>query len=219
METYLAVRDDAEVLAYIDYANTYLRTLGYTEHGRRHATLVAETAAAILRQLDFPARLSELAAIAGFLHDAGNAVHRQSHALTGSLMAMRILDRYGLTPGEVAVVMNAIGNHEEERGYATSAVASALIIADKADVDRSRVQATSFEAFDIHDRVNYASTGSRVSVDAANKVISLELEIDTQFAKVIEYFEIFLDRMTMVKQATEFLGCHFRLVINGTAFS
>jgi hypothetical protein len=135
------------------------------------------------------------------------------------MMAMRILDRHGMAPEEIVIVMNAIGNHEEERGYATSAVASALIIADKADVDRSRVQAASFETFDIHDRVNYASTGSRVSVDAANRVISLELEIDTQFAQVIEYFEIFLDRMTMVKQATEFLGCHFRLIINGTAFS
>ena len=120
---------------------------------------------------------------------------------------------------DCAVIMNAIGNHEEERGYATTPVSAALNIADKADVHRSRVQAESFDDFDIHDRVNYATTKSQVITDAAGRTISLELTIDTGFAAVIEYFEIFLDRMVMVKQAAEFLDCHFRLVINGTIFS
>lgn len=213
------VRQDEQVKTLIDYANQYLRALGYTEHSTRHATLVAETARDILLRSDFPERVGELAAIAGYLHDIGNVIHRQNHAQSGSLIALEVLPRLGMPWDECAVIANAIGNHEEERGYATTAVAAALIIADKSDVHRSRVQAESFEEFDIHDRVNYATTQSQVVVDAPGKVISLEITIDTGFAQVIDYFEIFLARMVMVKQAAEFLGCHFRLAINGTTFS
>lgn len=216
MET---VRVDSEVVTLIDYANRYLHALGYTEHGPRHAALVGETARDILRRLDQPDRLGELAAVAGYLHDIGNVIHREHHAQSGSLIALHVLPRLGMPPDEYASIANAIGNHEEERGYATSPVAAALIIADKSDVHRSRVQAQSFDDFDIHDRVNYATTESKVIVDAPGRIISLELTIDTSFAQVIDYFEIFLDRMVMVKQAAEFLSCHFRLVINGTAFS
>lgn len=213
------IRRDEEVSVLIDYANQYLRALGYTEHSTRHATLVAETARNILLESGHPERLGELAAIAGYLHDIGNAIHRQNHAQSGSLIALRTLSRLGMPLTECAIVANAIGNHEEERGYATTAVSAALIIADKSDVHRSRVQAESFDDFDIHDRVNYATTKSAVVVDAPGKTISLELTIDTGYAQVIEYFEIFLHRMVMVKQAAEFLGSHFRLVINGTTFS
>lgn len=213
------VRKDSEVSIMIDYANQYLRELGYTEHSTRHASLVAETAWAILEKLDHPQRLCELAAIAGYLHDIGNMIHRQNHALGGSIIAMNTLTRLGMPLDECAVIMNAIGNHEEERGFATTPISAALNIADKSDVHRSRVQATTFEDFDIHDRVNFATTQSQVITDAPGRVISLDLTIDTSFAAVIEYFEIFLDRMVMVKQAAEFLGCHFRLVINGTVFS
>ena len=219
MVTLEQVRGDEEVGVFIDYANRYLRALGYTEHSTRHAARVAETARAILLEADYPQRVAELAAIAGYLHDIGNVIHREGHAQSGSLIALRLLSRLGMPPDECAVVANAIGNHEEERGYATTPVSAALDIADKADVHRSRVQAESFQNFDIHDRVNYATTQSEVLVDAPGKVISLELTIDTSFAQVIEYFEIFLDRMVMVKQAAEFLGFHFRLVINGTIFS
>ena len=219
MVTLEQVRGDEEVGVFIDYANRYLRVLGYTEHSTRHAARVAETARAILLEADYPQRVAELAAIAGYLHDIGNVIHREGHAQSGSLIALRLLSRLGMPPDECAVVANAIGNHEEERGYATTPVSAALDIADKADVHRSRVQAESFQNFDIHDRVNYATTQSEVLVDAPGKVISLELTIDTSFAQVIEYFEIFLDRMVMVKQAAEFLGFHFRLVINGTIFS
>ncbi|MBP9502312.1 MAG: HD domain-containing protein [Candidatus Promineofilum sp.] len=213
------VRKDEEVQTLIDYANRYLRELGYTEHSTRHAALVAETAWSILNDLGHPERVCELAAIAGYLHDIGNLIHRQNHALGGSLIAMGILSRLGMPMDECAIIMNAIGNHEEERGYATTPVSAALNIADKSDVHRSRVQAEGFDDFDIHDRVNYATTQSRVITDASGRIINLDLTIDTSFAAVIEYFEIFLDRMVMVKQAAEFLGCHFRLTVNGTAFS
>lgn len=213
------VRADEEIDLIINYANEYLRALGYTNHGPRHANAVAIVARQILRQLSYPERTGELAAIAGYLHDMGNAIHRQDHAQSSSLLALRLLSRLGMAAAETVIVANAIGNHEEERGFATTPVSAALIIADKSDVHRNRVQTDSIEDFDIHDRVNYATTQSQVLVDAENKVISLDLTIDTEFAQVIEYFEIFLDRMTMVKQATELLGCRFRLIINETIFS
>ncbi len=219
MVTLEMLKGDKEISTLIDYANQYLRALGFTEHGDRHATLVGTAAREILQQLDQPERLCELAAVAGYLHDIGNSIHRQNHAQSGSLIALRVLSRLEMPLDECAIVSNAIGNHEEERGYATTPVAAALIIADKSDVHRSRVQAVGFENFDIHDRVNYAATSRGVVVDAAGKTISLELTIDTSFAQVLDYFEIFLHRMVMVKQAAEVLGCHFRLVINGTIFS
>ena len=217
--TIAEVRRDPEVISFIRSANETLHALGYTEHGQRHAGLVGTLAEDILHRLDHPAREGELANIAGYLHDIGNSIHRENHALSGSLMAWRILSRMGMPPDECALIMNAIGNHEEERGMATTPVAAALIIADKADVHRSRVQNTDMSTFDIHDRVNYASTSSEVRVVAEERVIALELEIDTNYAHVIEYFEIFLDRMTMVRQAVEFLGCTFQLIINETRFS
>lgn len=213
------VRRDAEVIAFIRSANESLRTLGYTEHGQRHAGLVGNIAANILERLTYDERTSQLANIAGYLHDIGNSIHRENHALSGSLMAWRILTRLGMAPDECAIVMNAIGNHEEERGLATTAVSAALIIADKSDVHRSRVQNPDMAAFDIHDRVNYAATRSFVRVRPDDKIIALELEIDTEYAQVIEYFEIFLSRMTMVRQAVQFLGSEFQLIINDTRFS
>jgi metal-dependent HD superfamily phosphatase/phosphodiesterase len=213
------VRRDAEVIALLQAANESLRILGYTEHGQRHAGLVGHIAANVLERLAFPQRTYELANIAGYLHDIGNLIHRENHALSGSLIAWQILRRMGMPVDECALIMNAIGNHEEERGTATNAIAAALIIADKADVHRSRVQNPSMEEFDIHDRVNYATTRSFVRARPEEKVIALELEIDTTYAQVIEYFEIFLARMTMVRQAIEFLGCSFQLIINDTRVS
>ena len=213
------VRRDSEVIAFLHQANAALYGLGYTEHGQRHAGLVGHIAENVLERLGFDQRTHELANIAGYLHDIGNTIHRENHALSGSLMAWHILTRLGMSADECALVMNAIGNHEEERGTATTPIAAALIIADKADVHRSRVQNPDMDTFDIHDRVNYASTRSFVRVLKEAHVIALELEIDTNYAQVIEYFEIFLDRMTMVRQAVEFLGCDFQLIVNDTRLS
>lgn len=210
---------DEEVSALIGGANDSLRALGYTEHGKRHAGLVGHIAQNVLTHLGFPQRMGELANMAGYLHDIGNAIHRENHAMSGSLLAWDILTRLGMPPQERVIIMNAIGNHEEERGLATTPVSAALIVADKADVHRSRVQNPSMDDFDIHDRVNYATTRSFVRVRPDEKVIALELEIDSTYAQVMEYFEIFLDRMTMVRQSIEFLGCTFQLIINETRFS
>jgi uncharacterized protein len=213
------LRRDPEVVAFLQAANASMKALGYTEHGQRHAGLVGNIAQNVLEHLGFEPRTHQLANISGYLHDIGNTIHRQNHALSGSLLAWGILKRMGMSPQECAVVMNAIGNHEEERGTATTPVAAAVIIGDKADVHRSRVQNPRMEDFDIHDRVNYAAKRSFVRVKPDEKTISLELEIDTHYAAVIEYFEIFLTRMTMMRQACEFLGCKYKLVINDTQFA
>lgn len=213
------VRSDGEVITLLQMANESLWALGYTEHGQRHAGLVGHIAQNVLERLGYDQRTYELANIAGYLHDIGNVIHRENHALSGALLADRILERMGMAIEERIVIMNAIGNHEEERGFAITPVSAALIIADKADVHRSRVQNPDMETFDIHDRVNYASTRSFVRALKEERIIALELEIDTNYAQVIEYFEIFLDRMTMVRQTVEFLGCDFQLIVNGTRFS
>ncbi len=213
------LRRDAEVVSFLQAANANMKALGFTEHGQRHAGLVGNIAQNVLEHLGYDQRTYQLANIAGYLHDVGNTIHRENHALSGSLLAWGILKRMDMSPQESVLVMNAIGNHEEERGTATTAIAAAVIIGDKADVHRSRVQNPRMEDFDIHDRVNYAAKRSFVRVKPEDKTIALEMEIDTSYAAVIEYFEIFLSRMTMMRQACEFLGCKYRLVINETQFA
>lgn len=217
MLTLVDVLADDELMTYIDAANSQLAALGYTEHGRRHAGLVARIAGDVLAHLDYPPGEIELARIAGFLHDVGNLIHRESHALSGALIAQQGLRRLGMPAADVAQVMAAIGNHEEERGRPVSPVAAAVVLADKADVHRSRVQSPSMDDFDIHDRVNYAATHSSLQVE--QRVIVLRLTIDTAFASVMNYFEIFLSRMVMMRQAAKVLGCDYHLVINDVRLS
>jgi uncharacterized protein len=208
------VREHPHVRPFLDAANEHLKLLGYTEHGVRHAGLVGAIAANVLARLDYPPRQAELAAIAGLLHDIGNLINREMHGQAGALMAKDILLDLHVDLREVTAVMGAIGNHEEERGHAISPIAAALILADKADVHRSRVHNLDPETFDIHDRVNYAATHSFLRVSPEAKRINLEITIDTTIASVMDYFEIFLSRMIMCRRAAEFLGCRFGLEIN-----
>jgi hypothetical protein len=219
MVTLAAITSDDELMTFIDAANSQLAALGYTEHGRRHAGLVSRVAGDILQQLGYAAEPVELARIAGYLHDVGNLIHREAHALSGALIAMQGLRRLGMAPADVALVMAAIGNHEEERGIPVSPVAAAVVLADKADVHRSRVQSPDKDDFDIHDRVNYAATDSSVVVDADQRVIVLRLTIDANDASVMNYFEIFLSRMVMMRQAAHVLGCDYHLIINDVRLS
>lgn len=208
------VAEDAQVVAFLKAANRQLATLGYTEHGERHANLVAHIAYNILDRLGHPERMCHLAAIAGYLHDSGNVIHREMHAQSSAFIAMQVLGRLGMSYDEVALVMGAIGNHEEERGDITSPIAAAVIIADKSDVHRSRVQEKDPMRYDIHDRVNFAAQRSFVRVDTEAQTITLELDIDTDVAGIMEYFEIFIDRMLMARRAAEFLDTEFKLEIN-----
>lgn len=198
----------------IESANDYLGAIGYTEHGFRHVSLVARVAKNILDHLGHPQPLPELAGIAGYLHDIGNVVNRIDHGRSGALLAFRILQEMGLPPQELAYVISAIGNHEEEIGEPVNVVAAAMILADKSDVHRSRVRNPDMVALDIHDRVNYAAEMSFLRIDTAEKRIVLELTIDLNVSQVMEYFEAFLSRMIMCRRAARFLGCSFELVIN-----
>jgi len=210
------VRHDHEVQVFIHKADENLGVLGYTEHGPRHSGFVAGIAEDVLLRLGYPARTAELAAIAGYLHDVGNGINRLDHGIASSLISLHILERLGMPADEYAEVMCAIGNHEEQYGEAVSPLAAAVILGDKSDVHRSRVRVIDPDTDDIHDRVNMATTRSSLSVDGEARTITLELEIDTAIIQVMQYFEIFLDRMVMCRRAAEFLGCRFGIVINGT---
>ncbi|MCL6581082.1 MAG: HD domain-containing protein [Firmicutes bacterium] len=208
------VKRDPEVQAYLAAGDAVLAAMGYTEHGQRHASLVASIARNILERLGFPNREAELAAIAGYLHDLGNVVCRHRHEQVGGVIAMQILTRLGLPPAETAMVVAAIGNHGEDIGEPVNNVAAALFLADKSDVHRTRVRNPEVASFDIHDRVNYAAQHSFVRVDEKRKAVTLELTIDTKISPVMDYFEIFLTRMLLCRRAARFLGCDFELVIN-----
>lgn len=213
--TYEEVRRDTAVNVYIAQADASLNALGFTEHSFAHVTRVAEIAGDILEKLNYPERTVELAKIAGYLHDIGNVVNRIDHGQSGAVMAFRILDRMNFPPEEIAAIVTAIGNHDEGTGVPVNAVAAALFIADKSDVRRSRVRKKADIAQDIHDRVNYSVTDSRLVIDVERKIIELQLTVDTDVSSVMEYFEIFMKRMLLCRQAAERLALTFKLAING----
>jgi len=208
------VKENYLVKKFIEQANNYLGSIGFTEHGFRHVSLVSAIARNVLEHLNYPRAMCELAAIAGYLHDIGNVVNRKDHGQSAALISMRILSEMGATPEETAMIISAIGNHEEEVGEPLNPVAAALILADKSDVHKTRVRNPSMIALDIHDRVNYAVDRSFLRVDNSRKLISLALSIDTKISTPMEYFEIFMTRMMMCRKAARYLGCEFELIIN-----
>lgn len=213
--TFESIREHPRVKVYVRAADQALAEIGYTEHGERHVGLVAHIAYNILKRLGYPEREAELAAIAGYLHDIGNAVNRDHHAQTSAVMAMQLLADMGMADIEIARVMGAIGNHHENDGDPVSPVAAAVILADKSDVHRTRVRNPDMIRFDIHDRVNYAVERSFLNVDEAAKRITLELTVDTAISQVMEYFEIFMTRMVASRKAAKYLGTAFGLTVNG----
>ena len=208
------IQKEAEISTFIASADRVMEGIGYTEHGFRHANLTARIAFNVLSRLGFDERLSSLGSISGYLHDIGNMVARENHAQTGALLVYDVFkDR--MASGDLALVMAAVGNHEEKGGEAVSPAAAAVILADKSDVHRTRVRKSAQIDFDIHDRVNYAAEQSFLRVDSSARTITLELTIDTEISDVMEYFEIFLDRMIMCRRAAERLECEFKLNVNG----
>ena len=213
--TYEEVRKDSAVHVYIAQADASMEALGFTEHSFAHVGHVSQMAGDILENLEYQSRTVELARIAGYLHDIGNLVNRVDHSQSGAVMAFRILDRMNFPPEEIAAIVTAIGNHDEGTGVPVNAVAAALIIADKSDVRRSRVRNQADIHVDIHDRVNYAVTDASLDIHPGNKEILLSLTIDTEISSIMEYFEIFMKRMTMCRKAANKLDCTFHLKING----
>ena len=215
MVTYKQIRENPDIRTYIQRADESLIALGYTEHSFAHVTVVAETAAYILETLNYPERTVELAKIAGFLHDIGNLVNRVEHSQSGAVMAFRLLEGMGCDTGEIATIVTAIGNHDEGTGQPVNPVAAALILADKADVRRSRVRNQDKTTFDIHDRVNYSVDRAKLAINEERTAITLTITVDAEYAAVMEYFEIFLQRMLMCRKAAKALGLEFHLSVNG----
>lgn len=213
--TYDDVRKNEKINAYIKKADESLLAMGFTEHSFAHVTKVAQNAGMILTKLGYSQRDAELARIAGYMHDIGNVVNRIDHAQSGAVMAFRILEAMGADPDSVATIVTAIGNHDEKTAFPVNPIAAALIIADKTDVTYTRVRNNDPATFDIHDRVNYAVKKSTLTVDAEKGEIQVKLKIDTQMCTVVDYFEIFLERMLLCRRAADKLGTKFALRING----
>lgn len=214
MITFEKIKQNQTINTYITEADKSLLAMGYTEHSFAHVTKVATDAAYILTKLHKSEREIELVKIAGYLHDIGNVVNRSDHPHSGALMCFKLLSDLEMDTKEIAQIISAIGNHDESTGIPVSSIAAALIIADKCDVRRSRVRNTNFADFDIHDRVNYSVTSSQINVDEELMTCTLSLEIDSTISPVMDYFEIFLQRMNMCKNAAKKLGLSFKLKIN-----
>lgn len=212
--TFQEIKKNKAIKDYITAADASLSALGYTEHSFAHVTAVAEKAGYILQTLGYDDRTVELVKIAGYLHDIGNLVNRVDHSQSGAVMAFRILDKLGFDSEEIADIVTAIGNHDEGTGVPVSEFAAALILADKSDVRRNRVRNQDILTFDIHDRVNYSVTGANLEISDDKTKIELSLTIDTEYGSVMDYFEIFMQRMILCRKAAEKLGLKFRLVIN-----
>ena len=214
--TYEQIKSHPEVNALLERGNYNLGVMGFTDHSISHCVLVAERAAYILRALGYSDHEQELAKIAGCMHDIGNAINRKNHAEYGALLANDILKEGNMATVDRMTVIAAIGNHDESTGGAKDPVSAALILADKSDVRQNRVRTQDREKFDIHDRVNYAVTGHNLKVDPVEKKIALNLQIDENICTMYEYFDIFLGRMMMCREAAQMLGAKFRLTVNGS---
>ncbi|MGM9662222.1 MAG: HD domain-containing protein [Oscillospiraceae bacterium] len=214
MITFEEIRHNEAINTYIRKADESLVALGFTEHSFAHVGLVADKCRYILQTLGYDARVIELAQIAAYLHDIGNLVNRIDHSQSGAVMAFRILDNLGMPPEEISEIVTAIGNHDEGTGKPVSPMAAALILADKSDVRRSRVRNRDESHFDIHDRVNYSVKKAELKINESHTLVKLKLSVDTHYSSVMEYFEIFMQRMLLCRKAAETLGLEFKLMIN-----
>ena len=215
MLTFNDIKNNAAIKEYIRRADESLQALGYTEHSFAHVGKVAATASYLLSTLGYSEHDIELAKIAAYMHDIGNLVNRSEHSQSGAIISFRLLDNMGMPPEDIATVVTAIGNHDEGTGVPVNAIAAALILADKSDVRRTRVRNADVSTFDIHDRVNFSVESSELRITDERDAIVLELKINTKYSAVMEYFEIFLERMLLCRKAAEKLGLEFHLVING----
>ncbi len=214
MVTFEEIQKNESIRTYIQKADESLIALGFTEHSFAHVGIVAQNAGYILETLGYPERTVELVKIAAFLHDIGNLVNRVDHSQSGAVMAFRILNELDMEPAEIAEIVTAIGNHDEGTGRPVSPMAAALILADKSDVRRSRVRNQDEASFDIHDRVNYSVKKAELKINESHTIIKLKLSVDTRYGSVMDYFEIFMNRMILCRKSAEKLGLEFKLIIN-----
>lgn len=215
--TYKYITQNTDIHTYIKNADSAVAAQGYTEHSFAHVGRVADITEMILTTLGYSEREIELGKIAAYLHDIGNVINRVDHAQSGAVMAFRILDKLQMPVEEICKIISAIGNHDEGTAQPINAISAALIIADKTDVRRSRVRNDDPHTFDIHDRVNYAVEESNVFFNEDKSALILNLKIDNEISSVMEYFEIFLQRMLLCKRSAEYLGVKFHMNINNSA--
>ncbi len=215
MITYDEIKNNKEIRAYISGADESLKALGFTEHSFAHVEKVATRAQYILETLGYSGREVNLVKIAAYLHDIGNLVNRIEHSQTGGIMAFSLLREMGMDPEDISQIVTAIGNHDEGTGVPLNPIAAALILADKTDVRRSRVRNQDITSFDIHDRVNYSVERDDLTVSEDGTLLVLDLTVDTKYGSVMDYFEIFLERMILCRKAAEVLGMQFKMVMNG----
>lgn len=212
---YEDIKSNDEINTYITEADNSLKAMGYTEHSFVHVSKCAKIVKIILTKLGYSKKEINLGQIAAYMHDIGNVINRVDHAQSGALMAFRILEKLEMPVKDIAIITTAIGNHDEETAFPVNAITAALILADKTDVRRSRVRNQDLSTFDIHDRVNYAVEKSDIKLDTEKKSISLELSINTEICAVMDYFEIFMNRMLLCRKAANKLDLKFGLIING----
>lgn len=212
--TFEDIKNNEEVKQCIIQGDELLKMCGFTEHSFVHASLVSSRAAKILCDLGYSEKYIELAKIAGYLHDIGNMINRNDHAQSGALLAYNILLRMGMDIPDIVTISSAIGNHDEGTGNAVDPVSAALILADKSDVRNTRVRRQNTVTYDIHDRVNFAVKKSDIIINNEEGKICLNMEIDTEISSVMDYFEIFLDRMLMCRKSAEFFGMKLTIRAN-----
>ncbi|MBR1674620.1 MAG: HD domain-containing protein [Eubacterium sp.] len=208
------VKHDHDISVYIKEQNESMQAMGYTEHSYAHIGVVADRVGYILETLGEDDHTIDLALTAAWMHDLGNIINRVDHSQSGAMMTFYLLDKMGIPAEDIAPIIRAIGNHDEGSGLPVSDIAAALIIADKSDVRRSRVQDKDERNYDIHDRVNYSVKSSVLKINQEHTAIKLKLEIDTRYGEIGEYFEIFMERMLLCRKAAGFLGLEFHLIIN-----
>ena len=209
------IKQNESIRALVHAGNKYLEAMGYTDHGPRHVGYVSDTASRVLRCLGYDDHMVELAAIAGWVHDVGNAINRHNHGANGAILLYPVLREMGMPIADVVAIITAVGNHEEHNGFISSPISAALAIGDKSDAHKSRVRNGKPDPTDIHDRVNFAIQENKVTIDCENKVICQSLLMDDT-SSVMEYLTIYLERIQMCEAAAEFLGQRFALYINGS---
>ncbi len=214
--TYKYIKQNPDIRTYIENADAAVKAQGYTEHSFAHVEKVADTVRMIMTELDCDERKIELGMIAAYLHDIGNVINRVDHAQSGAVMAFRLLDNLNMPADEICDIISAIGNHDEGTAQPLNVITAALIIGDKTDVRRTRVRNIEDISVDIHDRVNYAVEKSELYFSDDRSEIILDLVIDKKISSVMEYFEIFMQRMILCRKAASFLGLTFRIRANGS---
>ena len=80
---YKEIANNKEINAYLQKGNANLGQLGFTDHSKAHCVQVAHQAGKILKRLGYSEHEIELAKIAGYMHDIGNAINRTHHAEYG----------------------------------------------------------------------------------------------------------------------------------------